>query len=150
MSAAPDASSEAWYRDGLRFACTRCGNCCTGEPGSVRVDAREVAELARLRGLDVDRFRVLYTRRLDDGATSLRERPNGDCVFNDQRAGCTVYEHRPRQCRTWPFWRAVVRTPATWAAAGRTCPGIGAGPLHGAEGIRASTLREGTSHGASG
>ena len=31
--------SAPWYRDGLRFTCTRCGNCCTGAPGYVWVDA---------------------------------------------------------------------------------------------------------------
>ena len=24
-----------WYADGLRFTCTQCGNCCTGQPGFV-------------------------------------------------------------------------------------------------------------------
>ena len=32
MNAAP---GEPWYRDGLRFQCTQCGNCCTGDPGVV-------------------------------------------------------------------------------------------------------------------
>ena len=31
--------AEPWYRDGLRFECTRCGHCCTGAPGYVWVDA---------------------------------------------------------------------------------------------------------------
>ena len=30
-----DAPHEEWYRDGLRFECSRCGNCCTGPPGAV-------------------------------------------------------------------------------------------------------------------
>ena len=29
------AMSDPWYNDGLRFTCTRCGHCCTGEPGFV-------------------------------------------------------------------------------------------------------------------
>ena len=28
-------SAEPWYAGGLRFACTQCGNCCTGGPGFV-------------------------------------------------------------------------------------------------------------------
>src|SRR5262245_18529291 len=31
------AVSEPWYQDGLEFTCTRCGKCCTGEPGFVSV-----------------------------------------------------------------------------------------------------------------
>src|SRR5438105_3224904 len=42
-------SSEPWYQDGLRFSCTRCGHCCTGEPGFVWVCAAARAALAELR-----------------------------------------------------------------------------------------------------
>ena len=29
---------QAWYSEGLRFECTQCGACCSGEPGYVWVD----------------------------------------------------------------------------------------------------------------
>ena len=41
------------------------------------------------------------------GRVTLRERANGECVFWDRQAGCTVYPARPAQCRTWPFWESV-------------------------------------------
>jgi Fe-S-cluster containining protein len=57
---------------------------------------------------------------------SLAEKPNYDCVF--WRDGCTVYAHRPLQCRTFPFWDRNL-SPGVWEAL--DCPGAGKGELHG-------------------
>jgi hypothetical protein len=35
-----------WYKDGLRFTCTGCGDCCTGAPGYVWVNKEEIEALA--------------------------------------------------------------------------------------------------------
>src|SRR5207237_8380892 len=124
----------AWYRDGLHFECTRCGNCCTGAPGFVWVNAEEVTAIAEYRGESVQQTRELYTRVVDC-KRSLREKPNGDCVFYDRAQGCTIYPVRPRQCRTWPFWESHVRTPAAWERTCAVCPGSGKGELIPAEEI---------------
>jgi Fe-S-cluster containining protein len=42
---------------------------------------------------------------------------------------CSIYEVRPTQCRTYPFWPAIVRAPQTWAKEGEQCPGIGKGEV---------------------
>ena len=140
--------SEAWWSAGLRFACTQCGNCCTGEPGTVRLTRIEARAMAAQLGLTVERFGELHTRTLADGGVSLRERPDGACVLWASEAGCTVYAQRPRQCRTWPFWRDNLRSPERWREVARGCPGIGDGPLHAPEEIVASMAHDGTSHGA--
>ena len=126
--------AEPWFEDGLRFRCTRCGNCCTGEPGFVWVSDEEIAAIAELRGEPEAEVRVLHTRAGQRGRT-LRERPDGDCVFFDREAGCTIYSVRPRQCRTWPFWDSNVRTPEAWANTREICPGAGKGDLISAEEI---------------
>jgi Fe-S-cluster containining protein len=126
--------SEPWYRDGLRFECTRCGACCTGAPGYVWVNEEEIAALARHRGEPVGQATQLYTRPVGQ-RRSLRERANGDCVFYDREAGCTVYSVRPRQCRTWPFWESNLGTPEEWERTCRVCPGSGKGELIPAEEI---------------
>jgi Fe-S-cluster containining protein len=126
--------AESWYKDGLRFQCTRCGNCCTGAPGYVWVNEEEVEALARIRGETVEEVMALYTRAVD-GRRSLREKANGDCVFFDRREGCTVYPARPRQCRTWPFWESNVDTPQAWERTCEVCPGSGKGELISAEEI---------------
>ncbi len=125
---------EPWYQDGLRFRCTQCGDCCTGEPGYVWVNRDEIEAIARHRGESVDEVTALYTRVAARGRT-LRERTNGDCVFYEKGKGCTVYPVRPRQCRTWPFWSSNVASPEAWAETCRICPGSGQGELISAEEI---------------
>jgi Fe-S-cluster containining protein len=125
---------ETWYQDGLRFRCTRCGNCCTGDPGHVWADEEEIAAIALHRGEPVQQVTGLYTRSAGRGR-SLREKANGDCVFYDRREGCTIYPVRPRQCRTWPFWESNVRTSEAWRKTCEVCPGSGQGELISAEEI---------------
>jgi Fe-S-cluster containining protein len=127
--------SDPWYADGLNFTCTRCGNCCTGEPGFVWVNDEEVRALAAFRGEPVEEVLGLYTRREGGTRRSLKEKANGDCVFYEPDQGCTVYPVRPRQCRTWPFWECNTQSPAAWAKAAATCPGMNQGELIPAEEI---------------
>lgn len=61
-------------------------------------------------------------------ALCLKERPNFDCVFWTE-AGCSVYEARPVQCSTYPFWSTLVETEGSWREEARDCPGIGRGGL---------------------
>ncbi len=120
--------SEPWYKDGLRFTCTRCGNCCTGEPGFVWVDEKDVRALADFLGESPEEVEKLYTKETGRGL-SLREKLNGDCIFWDRNRGCTVYAARPPQCRTWPFWESNVATPEDWQQTRDVCPGSGKGAL---------------------
>jgi Fe-S-cluster containining protein len=126
--------SEPWYQNGLRFRCTRCGHCCTGEPGFVWVDEEEIAAIAEHLGESVEHTLGLYTRPAD-GERTLREKANGDCVFYHRDLGCTIYPVRPRQCRTWPFWESNLETPADWNRTCKVCPGSGQGDLIPAEEI---------------
>ena len=119
---------DPWYRDGLRFTCTQCGHCCTGDPGFVWVTEEELAALAKARGEPLREVRALYTRAAR-GRVTLREKANGDCVFYDRDKGCTVYPVRPRQCRTWPFWASNLESPEAWQRAESICPGSGEGEL---------------------
>ncbi|MCC7205301.1 MAG: YkgJ family cysteine cluster protein [Phycisphaeraceae bacterium] len=130
----PAAATE-WYADGLRFTCTQCGNCCTGPEGYVWVSDEESRTLAGLLGVGVAEFEKRYTR-LFEGRRTLLEKPASrgggyDCVFlidlPDGKRGCKVYQHRPIQCRTWPFWPENLATPRSWQRASRGCPGMTAG-----------------------
>jgi Fe-S-cluster containining protein len=126
--------SDSWYKDGLRFTCTRCGKCCGGAPGYVWVNAEEIRGIAEYRGEPVEELRDRFTRLIGI-RRSLREKPDGECVFYDKTAGCTVYPARPRQCRTWPFWATNVKTPENWEHTCEICPGSGHGELISAEEI---------------
>lgn len=126
-----------WYHAGLRFQCTGCGDCCTGAPGYVWVNQAEIEAIARIVGMDVDEFESTYVRQIGI-RRSLREFPGGDCVFFDTKTRkCQVYEGRPRQCRTWPFWDSNLKSPQAWKETCRECPGSGTGPLYQLEAIEA-------------
>ena len=121
---------EPWYQDGLKFKCTGCGNCCTGAPGYVWVNQLEIDALAKRLGMSSAAFEKKYVRQIGV-RRSLVEYKNGDCVFFDNKTRkCTVYEQRPRQCRTWPFWNSNLRSPETWAETCESCPGSGKGKLY--------------------
>lgn len=126
----PAPHSEPWYKDGLRFKCTQCGDCCTGGAGYVWVNAAEIAALAKRFDMDLEAFEQKFVRNVGV-RKSLIEYANGDCVFFDNKArNCTVYEDRPRQCRTWPFWESTTRTPRAWQETCEVCPGSGKGKLY--------------------
>ena len=43
--------------------------------------------------------------------------------------GCTVYEARPVQCRTFPFWADMIGKKGWTAEAREICEGVGHGPV---------------------
>ena len=123
-----ETTDEPWYAGGLAFECTRCGHCCTGDPGFVWVTDEELAAIAKFLGRPLREVRDLHARK-SRGRITLRERANGDCVFFDRQKGCTIYPVRPPQCRTWPFWESNVATPEDWERTCSTCPGSGTGEV---------------------
>ena len=134
-----------WYAGGLRFACTQCGNCCTGPPGMVWFTKAEGVLMARRLGLSETEFYATRAHRVD-GRWSLRERRTEhgyDCILLDReredgRAVCSLYDARPTQCRTWPFWPENLESREAWADAKRTtpCPGMDEGNVVPVEQIR--------------
>lgn len=87
----------------------------------------EIASIARFLKLEAAEFVGTYIRRVL-GDNALVELANGDCVFWSPQ-GCRIYEVRPMQCRTFPFWQEYVRTPRGWLEAARRCPGVNRGRL---------------------
>ncbi|MGD1916610.1 MAG: YkgJ family cysteine cluster protein [Phycisphaerales bacterium] len=138
-----DDQGHASTEDGLRFQCTQCGNCCTGAPGTVLLSEHDILALSTRLGVDRAGFTERYTKPMD-GGLSLSERLTAfgwDCVFLDRetvpgKAVCGVYEDRPVQCRTWPFWKKNLDDPRSWDRATQTCPGMNSGPLHDSYAVR--------------
>ena len=130
-----------WYAEGIRFQCTGSGKCCTvrGDSAYVFFTRKEERTMAGHLGLSRVEFRRLHTDRLGPGEWTLHF-PDGRCTFLDGRR-CSIYEARPSQCRTWPFWPENM-DPEVWnTEIAPFCPGVGQGPLHTQEKIEA-TLEE--------
>jgi Fe-S-cluster containining protein len=87
--------------------------------------------------MDKKNFITKYCRWVTDTqgnkVLSLKEKNNYDCIFWDQ--GCTVYESRPLQCVSFPFWESIVSSKEAWNMASTGCPGINSGVLHNADEI---------------
>jgi Fe-S-cluster containining protein len=121
---------QPWFKNGLRFTCSGCGDCCTGAPGFVWVNREEIEDLARQVKLTAAEFETQYVRKVGI-RKSLVEFENGDCVFFDANTRkCSVYDARPRQCKTWPFWQSNTVTEEAWKQTCEVCPGSGRGKLH--------------------
>ena len=86
-------------------ACKECeGNCCIGESGYIWVNPIEIKEIAKFLEIDVDEFKEKYLIKVGY-KYSIKEKPYKDgfaCIFFEN--GCKIYEVRPNQCRTFPFW----------------------------------------------
>lgn len=86
---------------------------------------REAEAIAQKLGLSKDEFLRLHAYPYDKGF-SIRERANGDCVFLNG-AMCGIYDVRPTQCQTFPFWPEILRSEKNWKATAKACEGIGRG-----------------------
>jgi len=137
--------TDKWYKGGLRFTCTGCGNCCTGAPGYVWVSREEIRRIAAFLDRDDGWLPRNQLHRVGF-KYSLTEKPNGDCIFlqsnrNGQRI-CSIYPVRPLQCRTWPFWIVNLKSPDAWAEAAETCPGMNNGRPYDFEQIEELRLKK--------
>lgn len=89
--------------------------------------------MARARGLSPRAFKARFVRRVGK-RFSLNEKENGDCVMLEGER-CSIYEHKPLRCTTFPFWEPVLASPTEWAATAERCEGIGQGDLYDLEAI---------------
>ena len=129
--------TEQWWEKGVRFQCQGSGKCCTshGEFGYVFLTLLDRKRMANHLGLKTAEFTRKYCAKLR-GAYHLKEDlKQPDCLFLKGKS-CGIYEARPTQCRTWPFWPEVMNAKTWKKEVVAFCPGIGKGPLITAEKIR--------------
>jgi uncharacterized protein len=116
-------SKEPWYGKGLRFECTGCGQCCTGFPGVVWVSPEEIETIARHFGITVEELKKRDLRRIQ-GRWALNESfETYDCVYLKGNK-CSIYDHRPTQCRTFPWWPQNIQNEEAWKRTASGCEGI--------------------------
>ncbi|MGD0785782.1 MAG: YkgJ family cysteine cluster protein [Sedimentisphaerales bacterium] len=123
-----------WYIGGLHFECAACGNCCSGpDEGVIWISKPEIKLLAEHLGLSDSELRKKYLRRIGFHISILENPQTKDCVFLRHINGskkCTIYNFRPMQCRTWPFWTVNIDSPDDWNRAAMKCPGINKGKFY--------------------
>jgi len=117
-------SEKVWFENGLQFECTKCGDCCRGEPGYVWVSKDEINSISLYLNMTTIEFANKFLRNVDD-IYSLIEKSNGDCIFYDN--GCTIYNQRPLQCKTFPFWNGHLISKDIWDEISKSCSGMNNG-----------------------
>lgn len=112
-----------WTDKGLFFSCTGCGKCCTGSPGYVWVTEEECKAIAEYLELSFKDFMMRYVRQVGDRYSLVERRKNYDCIFLDGKK-CTIYPHRPKQCKTFPWWKEHLSSPKAWEDLASYCEGV--------------------------
>ena len=129
-------SSSKWWSKGIRFECQGSGQCCLsrGEYGYVFLTREDRKRMADHLGLPLRDFTKKYCDKTM-GVYHLKEDADRlECTFLKGKK-CGIYQARPTQCRTWPFWPEVMNAK-TWNKEVKIfCPGIGKGKLYSAEEI---------------
>jgi Fe-S-cluster containining protein len=77
-----------------------------------------------------------FTRKYTEttyGRLHLRD-PEKNCLFLEDKQ-CKIYEVRPHQCRTWPFWPENMKKSLWEREIAPVCSGIGKGRLFSADEI---------------
>jgi Fe-S-cluster containining protein len=90
----------------------------------------DAANISKSLDMTMDEFIKVYCRWVDweDGdRLSLKEKSSLDCIFWDE--GCLIYETRPIQCKTYPFWAYMLDSEEVWRFTTSDCPGAGTGNI---------------------
>jgi uncharacterized protein len=118
-----------FYKEGIRFQCQGHGCCCKtrGRYGYVYLSFNDRRRLARHFNISLTEFTSIYTRKVD-GLYELQYTAK-DCPFF-KKGRCSVYEARPWQCRTWPFWPENMNEEVWQREIAFSCPGVGKGRLY--------------------
>tara|TARA_B100001250_G_scaffold183462_1_gene157899 strand:+ start:625 stop:1083 length:459 start_codon:yes stop_codon:yes gene_type:complete len=119
------------YKKGIRFECQGSGNCCVsrGSYGFVYLSDIDLKRFSKYFKISIKKFKEKYCK-ITDGFIHLSEKYelDGNCIFLKDKK-CSVYNSRPTQCRTWPFWNENMN-PKVWNEdIAINCPGIGKGKL---------------------
>jgi len=100
-------------QDGFNYkfnvdACSTCeGRCCTGESGYIYVTKSEAQNISELLNLELNEFvsKYLFKNGYKHSIKEIIHNESHECIFYDRDSnGCKIYEARPKQCKTFPFW----------------------------------------------
>eukprot|EP00978_Attheya_sp_CCMP212_P032743 scaffold129257_cov54-Attheya_sp.AAC.3 len=130
MNSSPTPSP--WFKtmeeETLPFSCTGCGNCCRTR-GEVYLSPKELVKASNSLDMSTSQFKEAYVSHEqkvkmsntggtndtdEEGWVLLKTTPKG-CIFLDQDTNeCGIYEARPIQCSTYPFWPRIMKSQKSW------------------------------------
>eukprot|EP01040_Poterioochromonas_malhamensis_P011595 gene11595-12647_t len=115
--------------DRVKFSCTGCGRCCQND-GEVWFNLEEFTELAMSLNMPAETAMELYVDEVKSDWVKMKNKvvatpsnswiPNliqdsDQCIFlgSDGKA-CSIYDQRPIQCRTYPYWPRLLKDVKEW------------------------------------
>jgi Fe-S-cluster containining protein len=123
-----------YYQNEIKFECQPdCANCCKFSNGFVFLNDEEASRIAEDLKISEDEFLQYFTRIIDN-QLYLADGEDEHCVFLENYK-CNIYDVRPLQCRTYPFWPENLKSKSRWQLTKDECPGIGKGRNYSAEEI---------------
>lgn len=123
-----------WFQDrsSLPFECTSCGKCCQTK-GHVYMNPDEFEAAANLLEVSKQDFiqqfashksvetksngeERVWIRLRDDSQLSENDqsKESHGCIFLKEDNTCRIYEARPTQCSTYPFWPDLLASKKAW------------------------------------
>jgi hypothetical protein len=118
-----------FYKNGLKFECTGCGQCCKIADGYVRIHSSELMEISNFLDIPEEEFVQRYVLSGENDQYDLKSHEDGSCIFLEQNR-CMIYDVRPEQCRTFPFWNENLKSAYRWKSLKEFCEGIDRGPVY--------------------
>jgi len=104
------------------FQCQNSGNCCRAD-GIVVASPQEVEKMATLLKLDISTFLNRYTKR-KNGWTIIADKNFRQNCFLDHCNKCSIYDARPKACRTYPNWDYIWKSDEVLLREAAQCKGL--------------------------
>ena len=122
-------TKQKWWHEGIRFECQGSGQCCVSRDGYgyVYMTKQDRIRMAQSLNMSTTAFTKKFCEK-EDGLYHLIDGEEGRCLFLNGKS-CGVYQGRPTQCRTWPFWPEVMNATVWEKEVAQFCPGVGTGRL---------------------
>jgi Fe-S-cluster containining protein len=132
-----------WWRKGVQFECQGSGKCCVsrGQYGFVYLTLADRKRMAKTMKLSTSEFSRKHCAKTD-GVWHIKDEVGLDCKFLENGNRCGVYEGRPEQCRTWPFWPEVMNAKTWKDEVSKFCPGVGKGRTYSGEEVASILERQ--------
>lgn len=113
----------------IKFECQRCGNCCTCD-GYVFLSKLDYKRLLASKKFTAEELSKKYLTKVGYRLAFI-DQADGACIFWDKiNKACKIYDLRPTQCRTYPFWLSILNDNEKLEEEKSFCPGIGKGKTY--------------------
>jgi uncharacterized protein len=103
------------------FKCTRCGHCCRNE-GVVLFSDNEIINISEFLGINPRMFKEQFLTFSSSGYTHHVSHGK-QCVFLENNL-CSINSVKPKQCKSFPYWKEYIDTDGKLKNFNRTCMGI--------------------------